>query len=155
MTPEHKTVFAERFQHWFKGNDAAVQAALDLLEIAHLWDDLVDGDKEIQAEHANVTMRKAMLDLPLNPFWSANLRVLQPLLYSCYLQWHTANFFEQEDIHLEKAYMLRASVYQIFAMFALICGGVEWAEEITVEVWQTYGEKVENFQVVQGGKADA
>lgn len=157
MTPEHKETFAFLFERWFCGNRDAMQACLDLLEIAHLWDDLLDGDRALDAERSSDVVRKALLDLPTNPFWAANIRTLQPVLFSVYLQWHAANVMEDDDRDEDqpKAYMLRASVYQVFSVVALLCGGMEWAKQMSPEIWRAYGESVPTFSVIDGGKKDA
>lgn len=119
---------------------------MDVLEVVHLWDDMVDGDKSIAAANANAAMRKAMIDLPSNPFWFNNSGILQPILQSCYLQWIAANVLEKEQQagDVEKAYMLRASVYQLFHIVAALCGGMAWAEQIAPEIYRLYGETVKD-----------
>lgn len=142
MTPEQAQEFHKWFYRWFKGNELAVRACMDLLEVAHLWDDIEDKDKDILSA---APMRKAIIDLPSNPFWAAHQSTLLPILQSVFLQWKAANFLEKSDMQDDKnkAYMLRASLYQVFHMVAAICGGIDWAEQIGHEVYRLYGEKLE------------
>lgn len=142
MTPEQAQEFHKWFYRWFNGHELAVRACVDLLEVAHLWDDIEDKDKNILS---STPMRKAVIDLPANPFWAQHQPTLQPVLQSVFLQWKAANFLEKSDMQDDKnkAYMLRASLYQVFHVVAAICGGIEWAEQIGPEIYRLYGEKLE------------
>lgn len=146
MNTVDKAAFAMSFDRWFKGNMHAVQACLDLMDVIHLWDDLVDADKPFN--NPDQAMRKAMIDLPSNPFWQANAVSIQPLLQSAYLQWQAANVMEKtKDAHdLHISFVLRASVYQVIHFVAALCGGVEWAVEIGPEVYRLYGESFDDFR---------
>lgn len=146
MIPGTRETFAKAFMVWFKGNELAVRACLDLVEIAHLWDDLVDADQPFSDPDA--VMRKAMFELPMNPFWLTNQSMLLPVLQSVYLQWKAANVLDQTDSNedFEKAYMLRASLYQLFHFVAAICGGVDWAVSVGPEIYRFYGEKLDDLK---------
>lgn len=140
MIPGSKEAFAAAFKHWFKGNELASRACLDLVDIAHLWDDLVDADKPFSDPDA--VMRKAMFELPMNPFWASNQHTLLPVLQLAYLQWKASNILENSDDRTDriKSYMLRASLYSVFHMVAALCGGIDWAVSIGPEIYRLYGE---------------
>jgi hypothetical protein len=148
MTQEQAALFQAAFMRWFQGNAAATMLCLDLLEIVHVWDDLIDKDKPVSDGQIDAAFRKLMLDLPMNPFWQAHSGMLIPALQSSWLQWHAANVMERElrPGDKEKAYMLRAAVYQVFHLCAALCGGFEWAKSVGPEIYRLYGETAESYQ---------
>jgi hypothetical protein len=62
-------------------------------------------------------------------------------------QWSAANGMETHPIRgdREKAFMLRASLYQLFHACAVLCGGLDWAAQIGPEIYRFYGESLESF----------
>lgn len=148
MTSEQQNTFELAFSKWFLGNAAAVRACMDVLEVAHLWDDVVDQNKDIDKEAANRAMRKAMIDLPSNPFWAAHLGMLMPVMQLAYLQWRSANVLEVSAVtaDVQKAFMLRASLYSVFHYVAMICGGIDHADQIGPEIYRLYGETFDTYR---------
>lgn len=131
----------------------AVDMCMDLMKIAQIWDDLIDKDKEIDPASVHDVFITALIKLPSNPFYMAFSSELRPLLMNVYLQWRAANEMEQsgkeEDIN--KAYMLRAGIYQVFAYCAFLVYGVEKSAEISADVWRIYGETLPEFVKEVGG----
>lgn len=141
-------VFRDHFSVWFQNNEAAVLFCLDMVRAIHLWDDLIDKDKEIKDEEVNRVFTFLMVDMPLNPFFVLNQRDIAPMMQSIILKWHTANVFEEEkeDNDIEKAYMLRAELYQLFVLCATLVGGRDWGREMSVYIWRLYGESVKELK---------
>ena len=79
------------------------------------------------------------IELPSNPLYQQNIDKLVPVLTNVYAQWAVANTFEASKEQLNKAYMLRASVYQIFITLAEIIGGLSWVEQIGPKIFSLYG----------------
>lgn len=150
MTDDNRMVFADAFRRWFQGDAAAVALCLDLLDAAHVWDDLVDGDKPVPADQITATFRRLLVDIPANPFYRRWQAELLPVLASALVQWQTANVFEQDrrPHDMAKAYMLRAGLYHVFAHVAWLIGGPDWAAAVGPEVWRLYGEAPETFMGV-------
>lgn len=144
MTDRERHAFEYHFQIWFKGNVSAVGMCMLLLEVAHVWDDLVDNDKVVSAETIDRAFRRLLLELPINTFYRANLDVLHPVMCTVWAQWRAANVLEQTAsmADREKAFMLRASLYQLFHMCAMVCGGLEWGQEIGPEIYRLYAERL-------------
>jgi hypothetical protein len=76
-----------------------------------------------------MAFRKMMLEIPANEFYRANFAFLQPVIVMIWAQWTAANGMETDPIKgdREKAFMLRASLYQLFHACAVLCGGLDWA----------------------------
>lgn len=147
MTEAEQIAFTQSFDRWFRGNASAMRFCADLVEVAHVWDDLVDADKPVSSAKADAAFRKMMLEIPANEFYRANFAFLHPVLVMVWAQWDAANSMETHPFRndLEKAYMLRASLYQLFHACAVLCGGLDWAAKIGPEVYRLYGESMETF----------
>lgn len=143
MTEDNQIVLTAAFHRWFKGNDLAMRMCADMVEVAHVWDDLVDRDKMVPAKVADATFRKLMLEMPANGFYRENFTFLHPVMVLIWAQWDAANQMEAAPIKndLAKTYMLRASLYQLFHACAVLCGGLDWASEVGPEIYRLYGEE--------------
>jgi DNA-binding FadR family transcriptional regulator len=147
MTEADQVAFTAAFDRFFKGNAAAVRMCADFVQVAHVWDDLVDADKPVSSETADMAFRKMILEIPANEFYRTNFSFLQPVIVMVWAQWTAANVLEDNWRvgDRDKAYMLRASLYQLFHACAVLCGGLDWAKEIGPEIYRLYGERLENF----------
>lgn len=147
MTKADQIAFTQAFDRWFKGNQSAMRFCADIVMVAHVWDDLVDADKPVSCATADEAFRKLMLEVPANEFYRANFSFLHPVLVMIWAQWSAANSMETHPIKgdREKAFMLRASLYQLFHACAVLCGGLDWAAQIGPEIYRLYGETLESF----------
>ena len=138
--------FEPLFSYIFKGNKQASELAYMLLSIAHTWDDLVDKDKEVSAEQANTVFVDCLFNLQAHPLWGIDL---QSNLLCVYFRWQSANSIEADknstDNDLAMAWMLRASLYDLFILTAAKLYGISWAVEIAPVVHRYYGEPLQNF----------
>lgn len=129
--------FSDLFARWFKGNPEAVSFAEHLWEAAQMWDDLED---EGETRH-NALLSWLAFGKENTPYFVRNQHLLRASMLSMYLQWRAANTLERGSrADVDKAYMLRAAIYQIFHVIAWIEGGDDWAAEVGPEIYRTYGE---------------
>ena len=145
---EQLPVFKENLDYWLIGNTQAVQFCLDMIKAIHLWDDLIDKDTKIEDEDINEVFTFLMVDMPMNPFYVLNQRDIAPMMNTIILKWHTANVFEKEKKvnDVEKAYVLRAELYQLFVLCATLIGGREWGRDMSVNIWRLYDESVKDLK---------
>jgi len=145
---EQLPVFKENLDYWLIGNTQAVQFCLDMIKAIHLWDDLIDKDTKIEDEDINEVFTFLMVDMPMNPFYVLNQRDIAPMMNTIILKWHTANVFEKEKKvnDVEKAYVLRAELYQLFVLCATLIGGREWGRDMSVNIWRLYDESVKELK---------
>jgi hypothetical protein len=148
MTEADQVAFTRMFDRWFKGNTGAMRFCADVVEVSHVWDDLVDADSPVSSEVADKTFRKMMLEIPANEFYRANFGFLHPVMILIWAQWDAANKMEinPQDGDFERTYMLRASLYQLFHAVAVLCGGLDWAAQVGPEIYRFYGERLESFR---------
>jgi len=145
---EQLPVFKENLDYWLIGNTQAVQFCLDMIKAIHLWDDLIDKDTKIEDEDINEVFTFLMVDMPMNPFYVLNQRDIAPMMNTIILKWHTANVFEKEKKvnDVDKAYVLRAELYQLFVLCATLIGGREWGRDMSVNIWRLYDESVNDLK---------
>ncbi len=146
-TSEEISSFNALFDEIYKGDVGAKELSFKLLDVAHTWDDLVDGDKSVEASVVNRAFMQSIFELQQSPLWfqaGLNFHVL-----NCYLRWRDATNMEADkdtsDDDLLKCYMLRAGLYDIFVIIAYYLHGDGWAEEIGPKVRKFYGEKPHEY----------
>jgi hypothetical protein len=145
---EQLPTFKENLNYWLIGNSNAVVFCLDMIKAIHLWDDLIDKDNELKDEEINDVFTFLMVDMPMNPFYAVNQREIAPMMQNIILKWHTANVFEKEkEVNdVDKAYMLRAELYQLFVLCATLIGGRQWGRDMSISIWRLYGESVKELK---------
>ena len=123
---------------WFGGNQDALNVYRMFVDLAHLWDDLVDKDKPTTDNQINNAFLICLVYLPANPFYQTIQRAILPMWLVVVSAYQTANHFEQnKDEHgLEIAHTLRYAVGNIVAYMVHVCVGPEKAAEILPEVWK-------------------
>ena len=123
---------------WFGGDQDALNVYRMFVDLAHLWDDLVDKDKPTTENQINNAFLICLVYLPANPFYQTIQRAILPMWLVVVSAYQTANHFEQnKDEHgLEIAHTLRYAVGNIVAYMVHVCVGPEKAAEILPEVWK-------------------
>lgn len=107
-----------------QGNMAAVAFCENLFRISQIWDDLVDGDKEVSADVTNEAFWRALITVNENPFYFKHAQELQPLIRAAIVDWMDANALEKDGEHWQDvAFVLRDSISAIVIHCAYIIGG--------------------------------
>lgn len=143
MHEESRQAFILSFQELYSGNQDAINLSLMLLDVAHAWDDLVDGD---EVEDIDKIFRYLIYDIPMNPVY----RIIPGInchLLNIFLRWRDATTMEsKEDRDLEKTYMLRAGIYDMFSIIVYHLFGDERAKEIGPKIRALYGETLQGLK---------
>jgi len=123
---------------WFGGNTDALSMYRMLVDLAHLWDDLVDKDKDVTEFDINNSFLICLVYLPLNPFYQQIQRDVMPMWITVVSAYQTANKFEREkdERGLEAAHMLRYAAGNILAYAIHVCVGPEKATDYIPEMWK-------------------
>jgi len=138
MTQDERNAFSQLFFVIYKDNQHASMLSLKLLDFVHAWDDQYDEDKKID----NNILLSALVDIGGSPLWTMDMAAHTKLVY---IKWQASNKFEATKTQLEKSWMLRAAVYDIFVMIAEKLYGLAWAESIATTVYEFYGESLSDF----------
>jgi hypothetical protein len=136
LMPAHNTEIGKL--EWFGGNKDALNMYRMLVDLSHVWDDLVDKDRQLTEAQVNNAFLICLLYLPNNPFYQQIQRDIAPMWLTVVSAYSAANRFEREqDAHgLEIAHTLRYAAGTIVNYMVLACVGLEKAEEIMPDVWK-------------------
>ena len=64
---------------WFGGNENALRMFNAFVDLAHVWDDLVDKDKPVSADDINRAFLTCLVYLPANPFYRSIQNEILPM----------------------------------------------------------------------------
>jgi len=139
----------ERRLAWFGGNQDAVNMYSMFVDLSHSWDDIVDGDKDIQEDKINQAFLTALVYLPANPFYRQIQDQVAPMWLSIVSAYEVANKFEKDkDPHgLEIAHGLRYAAGHIVAYAIIVCLGQDKARGVLPDMWKDiYFERFEEYK---------
>jgi hypothetical protein len=124
---------------WFGGNQDALNMYHMFVDLAHVWDDLVDKDKGVAEKEINNAFLICLVYLPANPFYQKIQAAILPMWLAVVSAYQTANQFERDkDEHgVEIAHTLRYAAGNIIAYAVHVCVGAEEATKHMPEVWKT------------------
>ena len=130
----------------YQGNQDAVELSLMLYNVAQVWDDIVDGEA-VTARDVNAAFVDALVKIPTNRIYQL-MPELPYHIYNVFLRWRDATNMEnkqpsENDLH--KCYMLRAGLFDIFALIAAKMFGDDYAAEVGVTIRRLYGETFESY----------
>lgn len=119
-----------------RGHPDATEFCILLIEILHVWDDLIDRDKPVSPEMINSTFWKSLIELPRNPFYQLHFHDLNPILSVAIQNWHAANSMEATELDADKeiAFILRSSYADLVIKAAYLIGGYHWARQVTPRI---------------------
>lgn len=134
---------------WFGGNENALRMFNAFVDLAHVWDDLVDKDKPVSADDINRAFLTCLVYLPANPFYRSIQNEILPMWVTVVSAYETANFFEaNKDAHgIEIAHGLRYAAGNIMAYAVFVCVGAEKAKEFLPEMWKAiFYERFDDYR---------
>lgn len=115
----------------FLGNQEAVAFMEIISRWTHLYDDLIDADKEIDKEFVHQVMWEIMVNLPINSFYRTHATVLAPVVATGILNWRGANDMEKlgskEELYI--AHATRYSINDLALIVLLLVGGPKHAAQ--------------------------
>jgi len=132
-----------------QGNIHAANFLMDLGEVLEAWDNLVDGDKDMDAEAISKGFWAALVSLPLNGFFAANCGYLVPVMAGAFNAWEDSNeLARSNDLEdLGRAHVMRDNVVEIVCQVAYLVGGRGWMRKISPVARRIMGarENLEEF----------
>jgi len=122
-----------------------LNSCLMFFAACHLWDDLIDKDKDRSDDDINGAFWIILVDIPLNGYYQRNCNLIMPVMQVAILEWLAANKLEKgkrQDI----SYTLRCSIVSLIHQASLLCGGAEWADEVGEEIrMKTQSETIDQY----------
>jgi hypothetical protein len=134
---------------WFGGNQDALNVFRMFVDLSHLWDDLVDKDKEATEDDINNAFLICLVYLPANPFYRSIQEQILPMWLTVVSAYQTANKFERDkDSHgIEIAHGLRYAAGNIVAYMVYVCVGSEKAKEFLPDMWKNiFFERYDDYR---------
>jgi len=134
---------------WFGENQDALNMYRMFVDLSHLWDDLVDKDKEAAEDSINNAFLICLVYLPANPFYRSIQDQILPMWLTVVSAYQTANKFEREkDPHgIEIAHSLRYAAGNIMAYAVHVCIGPERAKEVLPDMWKSvFHERFDDYR---------
>lgn len=124
---------------WFGGNQDALNMYLLIVDLAHIWDDIIDKDRPVSEQDVNRAFLIALVYLPSNPFYRTIQHAVAPMMLTMISAYQTANHFENaKDLHgVEIAHGLRYAVGHIISYASIVCLGYEKASQVMPELWKS------------------
>lgn len=153
-TPEVSQLITHRSEvsAFLQGNKEATDFVCDMFVVLHIWDDLIDKDKELTDAEIHYAFWLALMQLPCNPFYIRNFNTLQPILANSIINWQAANKMENEGSTKDEAiaFILRGAYTDLLTMSAYLVGGLSWVTQITPDIrrWahqETFQEYLRNL----------
>jgi len=119
-----------------RGDTDAANFLLCLMEVAHLWDDLIDKDAPASPSQIDEAFWHALVTIPGNAFYQKHFNQLQPMVASAIIHWQAATFMERTGTDADKqiAFIIRSEYAAIVTQCALIIGGAKWAVDATIAI---------------------
>lgn len=126
----------ELFMSVAKEDKHAADFLSSIVELLHVWDDIIDRDHDQNDEAINWAFTTALITLPRNPFYIKYFDWLNPVLLSAINNWRVANTLEAGDSEADKriAFISRSSYIDLITQVAFIIGGSEWVRQVGPEI---------------------
>lgn len=124
--------------------DDAVTYLIAVWDLFQGLDDWVDGDPVPREDQNRVIW---LATLGLGPFQAQHYAALQPVMANAVLKWQASDWIERnhEREQYPKAYMWRASYYDLVLQVVLLVHGVEAATRLAPVVMSMYGETLDDY----------
>jgi hypothetical protein len=129
----------ELLQTYCLDDPNAVQLCEDFLYISHIWDDIQDKDKERTPREINEAFCKALGQVPMNPFYQANVLQIAPLTLMASLTWRIANRFESGNADERLgSFILRNALLHIIYFVMLRIGEIKGKPNFGIDVGELF-----------------
>jgi hypothetical protein len=134
---------------WFGGNEAALAMYYLFVELAHIWDDLIDKDKPVSDDAINKAFLICLVYLPSNPFYQYIQKDILPMWITIVSAYQAANSFEKQkdEFGMEIGHVLRFAAANILTYAVYVCVGPEKSKDIVPAVWkEIVNERYDEYQ---------
>lgn len=131
------------------GDRDAIEFLLSVFSAAEFFDDVIDGDVELDKKTAVHVLFDLLVDLPLNPFFERHKLQLIPIVIVGINAWLDANVLEQgSDNDKALAYVLRDLYMELLSLVVYLTRGQAYLREHSVEMRKffTQHESLEEYK---------
>jgi hypothetical protein len=145
MPPEHLESYTELFEFIFKGDAEAIRISRALLQLVHVWDDLIDKDKPVSDAAINAAFFAALCEIGGSWLWDQEAAALMRV---CYFKWRASTQIESHEAapnNRAMAYAARAGVFDLFVHFVYKLHGPIWAESVSETILRWHGDDFDEY----------
>ncbi len=130
-TPPWETGSYAAILELMSGNEDATRFMQIIGEWSHIYDDLIDKDKNVNDDKIHWVMWELLVNLQLNSFFTTYSSFLIPVIMTGILNWHAANEIEKNGNleELRVSHSLRYSISDVGLMAMLLASGKEFADK--------------------------
>jgi hypothetical protein len=119
----------------------AIDFLLIIGQTAEVWDDLVDGDKEVTTEEINKTFYTVLTKLPLNPFFDRYKFQLTPLMVTGLNTWQDSDILAKGNANDKAmAYVLRDWYVELVVFSVYLLRGYDAMREVSMEIRRFFSQ---------------
>jgi hypothetical protein len=120
----------EMMEGVFKGNRSAIDLVVKLVNIADVWDNLIDRDVELDPRAIHSAFMDALFGLRANTFYREHEAILNPLMMMAVLNWRISTDMQNSPgMDREIAHADRYRLSDVAIMIAMLTGGMDHALE--------------------------
>lgn len=126
---------------FFMGDESALDFFMMMYDIMHVWDDLIDRDKEVSAYQITDSYIKSLIGIDQNLFYRNFGDQLQPVMLFIFNHWLESNKLERESENGQNmAFTLRALTMGLVPQMAFYLGDFEHMRKVSEKVWAIMAE---------------
>jgi hypothetical protein len=147
-TQPWRVIRDQKMREWVQ-DEWAFRFMLDYSDAVELWDDLIDGDKEIDKQHIMRVFTNLLTVMPLNPFFNHHKAELLPLINASINAWFDSLDLEKgSNNDKAMAYMLRWYSHEAFIYVIFLTRGYDYMRSVSLEVRKffTGHESLEDYR---------
>jgi hypothetical protein len=147
MPPEHLDSYTALFDYIYKGDSEAVRVSRELIQLSHVWDDLIDKDNPVSDDAINAAFMAALCEIGGSWLWDQDAAALMRV---CYIKWRGATSMETSETQVQPnnmamAYSARAGFFDLFHHFVYKLHGLRWAEHVSETILRWHGEDFDDY----------
>lgn len=122
----------------FCGNRPAIDFWMTLYRIAHIYDDLIDKDRDIPDQDVHDLIWLMLVDVQDNLFYQQHYHQLKPLMVNALIAYRASVRYEQEhdEQGQELGHVLRYAVGNVMVNAIYLCGGEAHANRHAPELYK-------------------
>jgi len=127
--------------HKWVQNPYAVEFILTIGMTGEIWDDLIDGDKQVPKNQINKVFMALTTELPLNPFFDQYKLQLIPIMIAGANAWQDSTELESgTDNDKAMAYVLRDWYVELIMFVVYLTRGSEAMRATSLEIRRFFSE---------------
>lgn len=137
----------------FQGDVHATDLIAGCIQVTEVWDDLIDGDREVTRDQVTEAFTLALVEIPSNPLYAKYGAAIRVVLTGAIAAWLDSDKLRDDDVtgaeDLITAHVIRYQILDVALHLLIELHGWRYAREHSTEIrrlfrTETLPEFVEN-----------